>query len=159
MDVNTFNVDDWLNDARLPEKTLLLCLRLDLVAEYEELKRKRPRDTDSLSDGDGDLAEQLDELRERMKAATVTVRMRALTRKRRRQLLDANPPTEGDELQVAAGYNPEGFFAAAVPESIVEPKLTGEQWERLQAKLTEDQWGELCDLFNALNHRKVDIPN
>jgi hypothetical protein len=161
MDPNTFDVDAWLNSARLPEKTHPLCLRGDLVADYENLKRRKAEvaKTDSLAGESAEIEEQLDRLREEMKTATVVVRMRAMPKRRWDELINAHKPREDNELDQAIGYDPDAFFNAAIPESIVEPKLTPAQWAKLSESLTEAQYNDLVSVVNDLNVRKVDIPN
>ena len=158
------DINQLIADSRLPEKTMRLCLRGDLVADHEQLVRETAKAkpaADSLAGPAAtDTDTRLEQLREQMRDATITIRMRALPRRRWQQLMDSHPAAAADnEQQPTYGYDPEAFFAAVIPESIVEPQLTAEQWTKLADVLTESQYGELADLVNALNIRKVDIPN
>jgi hypothetical protein len=77
------DIKSMLNGARLPERTVPICLRGDLVAEHEELERQleeaNRRASDSLAgNGAGELADRIEALQEEMRAATVTFRVRAL---------------------------------------------------------------------------------
>jgi hypothetical protein len=86
MDINEITAA--IRQAHRPECTVELCLAGDLQAEWEMLERQRlavQRSTaDSLEGGAGqDIAQRQDALRDRMAAAMVTARLRAMPRARR----------------------------------------------------------------------------
>ncbi|HEX5996945.1 MAG TPA: hypothetical protein VFY84_17520 [Jiangellales bacterium] len=158
-----------LRDARLPERTVELCLRGDLVAEYEAVEAEHARAVDnrgnSLSAGveTAQLRERLDGLREQMAASNVTFRLRALSRPEFRRLVAQHPPRrDGDEVNERdnnVGINTETFFDALVRASVVEPQLDDEDWDLLLGeRLTDRQFDLLAGAAWALNKRDVDIP-
>lgn len=152
--------------ARLPERTVSLCLRGDLVAELERLDRElaeldRPGRvvTDSLAgDGRRGLAERIEALREEMRASTVSFVLRALPRRRWSALLAEHPPRDGDEGDKAMGINSESLFAALIGESIVSPTLSADELDTLLDAISSAQYDELANAAWSLNRRSVDIP-
>src|SRR5689334_3338966 len=81
-----FDLDDWLDNARLPERSVTVFGRADLVAEHQELEEQLTRaravysDDERLVDPTTDLAARMRELSEQMQASALTFRLRALTR-------------------------------------------------------------------------------
>lgn len=158
-----------LREARLPEKTVVLCLRSDLVAEHEALEAEHQRAVENRGkalDSGAEivkLREQMDALGEQMAAGNVTFRLRALTRPKWRQLLADHPPRrEGDDVNEqdrVVGVNTETFFDALVRSSVVEPELDPEDWTLLLGeKLTDRQFDLIANAAWGLNRRDVDVP-
>ncbi|MET7395624.1 hypothetical protein ABZS66_19250 [Dactylosporangium sp. NPDC005572] len=155
-----------LGQARLPERTVSVCLRGDLVAELEELDRQFD-EAEQAPAGDGRLtsgaarrriAEQAAELREQMQQSTVALRLRALARRSWDALVKAHPPLEGNQEHAALGYNSDTFFEALVRASIIDPVITAEQWNQVLDVLTARQWRTIVGAAQALNVRDVDVP-
>jgi hypothetical protein len=160
-----------LADAALPERTVPLCLRGDLVAEHEELDRRleeaNRRPADSLEgNGAGDLVDQIEALQARMQASTVVFRLRALPKPAWRALIAAHPPrrdTDGNPLQedAAIGLNMETFFDAITRACLVYPVIDDETWAMMAGpagKLTDRQLGQLSDAAWAVNRGEIDVP-
>lgn len=154
-----------LAEARLPERTVALCLRGDLQARVEELERQlesaREERAGKLSDGGTEraLAEQIEAVRESMKDSTVSFTLRAMSRKAWADLVAKHPAADDDATGRALGYDPDGFFPALVAASVVSPEVTTDQWDTLiDEKLTSRQYDELVDAALALNRRPVDVP-
>lgn len=163
------NADDWLAAARPAERTVPLCLRGDLVAEFEDLDRQleqaRRSAGDSLAAGSDVvvISQQLEALRAQMQAATKTFRLRALPRRQWRELVAAHPPRRDDNGKPlesdTIGVNADSYFDAVIRASVVEPKLTGEQWTRLLDEVLSDrQFDQLADAAWGLNRRDVEVP-
>jgi hypothetical protein len=154
---------DLLNDAALPEKTVEICLRGDLVAEVEDLEREL-RDVRTSIETMADrgrarqLAEQIEKAREAMRQASVVFRFRGLNRRAWSALVVGNPPRKDVEGDRALGYNPEMFFPALIRACLIEPSLDDEQWEQLDALLSSAQYDALVDASLAVSRRKVDVP-
>lgn len=72
----------------------------------------------------------------------VTITLRSVGRKKWRELVEANPPREGDEDDQKAGVNLDAFPEALVPACISGPTLTE---------------GELADLLDALTPAQFDL--
>lgn len=163
-----------LDGAKRPERTVQLCLRGDLQAELEELERRlrdeRGRHERSMGEmgAEVEIGEQIEALREQMREATVTFRLRALPARRTAgsgeqmtwdELVKAHPPREGDQGDLVLGYNADTFFDALVVASVVDPQPSPEQWQRLLGDgLTSRQFDELAEAALTLNRRKVDVP-
>lgn len=155
--------------ARLPEKTVPICLRGDLVAEHEELERQLEEalrvPADSLEgDGSAAIAERIVQLEREMRDHTYQFRLRAMPHPRWREFCGQHPPRQDDEGKVderdrLLGVNTETFWDALVRQSVVDPQLDDGEWETLlDGALTDRQFSELADAAWALNRRDVDIP-
>lgn len=163
-----------LKQARLPERTVAVCLRADLVADHEGLQRQldqaQQRQVDSLAGtGTGILEERIRDLEADMKASIVVFRLRALPHARRasdprptfRELRSQHPAREVDgkvlpEDMMAGWINAMTFPDPLVRHSIVEPELSDEDWENLV--LSQGQFDELATTAWELNQGKVDVP-
>ncbi len=158
------NLDELLNSARLPERTVQVCLRGDLQADFEELQRQlvaaqnAPRD--SIADGGTvhDLAQQIEALREQMTSHTLTVRLRAMPRADFVDLSKPHKVREDEPRDRILGVNTETFFPTLIRRAVVEPAFTDAQWERFTAALTDQQYDEIATAAWNLNRGKVDVP-
>lgn len=148
-----------LAQARMPERTVELCLRGDLQAQFEDLERALAKAQQSPGDkltdtGPRAIAQQIEDLRAEMSEATLVVTMRAMPRRQWAELVAAHPAPKGSDL----AFNADSLAPALVRMSIVDPVLSDEQWEQLDAVLTDAQFDELALTANALNRRPVDVP-
>lgn len=153
--------------AKLPEKSVPLCLRGDLQAEYEELERQfnviqaagRRGGTLAGSAAESQpLRAKMDALRDQMQDSTKAFTLRALTKRRWSDLAAANPPRDEDK---AAGldYHGERFTVAAVQACCIDPAMTIPEVEQLcDEVLTQGQWDELFAETMWLNRRTVEVP-
>lgn len=152
--------------ARLPERSVEICLHPDLMAELQDLERQleeadaRHRSSGSLAGGDRvEIAQKMEAVRERMKAHTVKFRLRAVPRRRWTALVAEHPPRPGVERDTVMGLNEETFFEAMVRECTVEPDLDDKDWATLlDEALSDAQWGVLTNAAWAVNARDVDVP-
>jgi hypothetical protein len=166
----TTDLKKLLADAHLPERTVPICLRGDLVAEHEELERRlkdaQRRPVDSLEgNGVGEIVDAIEALEARMKNATVTFRLRALPKPAWRDLVAAHPPRKTDEGEPhpedAIGFNTETFFDAITRACLADPVVDNESWDLMageHGRLTDRQLGRLADAAWAVNRGDVDIP-
>lgn len=162
------NFTAMLADARLPEKTVPICLRGDLTAEWERLDRQleevRAKPSDSMAGtGEGEIIEAMEALREQMKEHTYDVVMRARPMREWRALAAKHPPRKAedgtvDERDIMLGVNVDSFFDAIVPICMVDPELDDQGWARFQDLLTDKQFEELGRAAYTLNRGDVDIP-
>lgn len=163
-----------------PETVVPICLRGHLQAEWDELQQQlnaMPGDDDralmSERAAKRRVAERMEELRREMAAGTIPFRLRALRRRRTadtprgeavwHELIEKHPPRKDkdgkpDPRDLALGFNTATFFDALVRVSIVDPQLTDEQWEALNAKLTDGQFETLAAAAFKLNRGGVDVP-
>lgn len=160
-----------LKGAKLPEASHPVCLRADLVADFEaaerelEALRKKTRIGSSLEgDGTGRLVRTIEDLQREMESAQVVFRMRALPKTKWRALVADHPPRRdpvtGDPVpeDVQIGVNREAFLDALLKVSVVEPEITEEEWVGLLDVLTDRQYSDLCDEAWFLNRGEVNVP-
>ena len=157
-----------LGEAKMPEKTVPVCLRGDLTADFEEVDRQleaaQKKPASSLAgSGTGALLERLDALAVEMAEHTYTFRLRAMPRHAWLELMAAHPPRkddEGDPLveDRMTGANRLTVFEPMVRMSIIDPELDDEQWKKLLAALTDRQFEDLVNAAWDLNQGKVDVP-
>ena len=159
------DVDALLASAALPERVVPLCLRGDLYARWQELDVELGEamiaSTTTLA-GDPrivELNEEIRALQEEMQAATLTVRVRAITKAEFDQIVLDHPAgddaTDGDR---AAGFREAAVNDALIRACVYDPELTDERWERLTATLTTHQYRQVLEAVNALNFNPVDVP-
>lgn len=161
-----------LAGAKLPEKTVDVCLRGDLAADHEAAEaalaeaEKNAVTVDSLDGGGhlGELAERLEALEEEMRGHTYPFRLRALPKPRWRALVAEHQPRRDDDGDVLdadrfLGVNAETFFEAIIKACVVDPELDEDDWRLLLGeKLTDAQFDKLSDAAWGLNRRDVDVP-
>lgn len=169
------DIDALLAEASLPERTVALCLRGDLQAEWEDLQRQldvarraKQIDTDSLGDIDPThaLAERVGDLEQRMAAATLTLRLRALPQYAAKpeavtwaRLWKQHPLGEdAEERDRTLGINTATFFPALVKACTVSPTMTEARWDALLGKLSDGQYSLLTTAAWVLNRGDVDVP-
>lgn len=167
-------------DETRPEKIVALCLRGDLRAEWDRLRAQldtAPADdepsTMAARASKRRIADQLKQVEDEMRAATVEFRLRALPRKRLpgmrpgqvvwHELVERHPPRTGadgkpDRRDTAIGVNTDSFFDELVRVSIVEPEVDERRWQALLERLTDAQWDELARAAWSLNRSGVDVP-
>lgn len=160
-----------LKGARLPERSVPVCLRGDLVADHEAAERdleqaKRNPGNSLAGTGEGALVDRIEALQADMQEHTYPFRLRALPRHEFRTLVLAHPPRrEGDgdgELireDAILGVNRETFFDQLIRSCVIDPQLDGQEWDDLLGnKLTDRQHGDLSDAAWFLNRGEVDVP-
>jgi hypothetical protein len=156
-----------LAEAKLPEATVLICLRGDLAADHEtaerELEQAEKRGADSLAgSGVGELVDRIEALEADMREHTYEFRLRALPRPQWRQLCTEHPPRKAEDGSVVdtdrIGVNAETFYDAIIRACLIDPELTDQEFEQLVGALTDRQFDELADAAWGLNRREVDVP-
>jgi hypothetical protein len=161
------NFKTMLAEAKLPEATVMICLRGDLAADHEALERQLEQaektGAESLAgSGAGELADRILALEDEMREHTYEFRLRALPRPKWRALVAEHPPRKDADGGVVdtdrIGVNAETFYDAIIRACLVDPELTDEEFEQLAEALTDRQYDELSDAAWGLNRREVDIP-
>lgn len=169
------NIDELLDQAKPAERSVALCLRGDLVAQWEDLDRQRDEaekqaryGADSLASGGQarQLAEQMAALREQMVDSTVTFTLRALPRPKYRALVAAHPPRRGDDGQIVPedgqsgiGVNSETFWTPLIRACLTAPVLSEAQLTRLLDEVLSDrQFDQLALAALEVCRGDVDIP-
>lgn len=177
-----------MQESRLPERAVPVCMRGDLTAEFQALERellRTARAADSLeAPGTGDVLARMQALEEQMQASTYLFRLRALPRPQRRRLIDAHPPRRDDEGAVderdtvyGQTFNTETLYDELVRRCVYDPVLSDKQWRELlgdsdterarreaageqpvDGLLLDAQIEALVDAAVMLNFGDVDIP-
>lgn len=157
------NAVDLIRGGKLPEKPFAVCTDPDLIDEHGLLVAKR--DAAKLADkATADLDEQVAALQEQIDEKTVTLRLRALGRRKFAALKDEHPPRRDDDKNVIPddlflGVNNATIWEPLVHKSIVEPELDAETIQDLiDEKLTEGQWRELTTICWNLNEKTISVP-
>lgn len=155
--------------AKLATKSVPICLRGDLQAEYEGLEREQKLLRDAQKRG-GTLSGSTDELkaieekltvlREEMQDSTQTFTLRALSKKRFSDLKAAHAPRRDNDDDARLGWNGDTFTVALVQACLVDPALTVPEVEDLvDTVFTQGQWDKLFVEALYLNAVPVDIPS
>lgn len=164
--IEEVSVEEFVNDSRLPEGSLPICVRGDLYPEIESLDAELQR---MLIDAGGDdrlagnprareLTRRIEALRAEMTRYTKRFHLRALERPDWNELKDRpeHAPREGNAYDQRVGVNMDVFSAALVPMMIYSPVFTPDQWARL--KISDGQYDQLVDLAWKLNKGEVHVP-
>lgn len=156
-DVVDILLDDEPAKAVSDAREALLEAEGNLQEKLHDPKLKKARD-DAKKAVDKAMAEQDGEI--------VTIRFRAVGRKRYEQLLDEHPPTPEEERKAKdaggeAAWNNETFPVALIAASAVEPALTEEQVQELfdEWNQTEAQMLFLSAFRVNTNRRVPDLGN
>lgn len=159
--------DQLMASAKLPTRTVRLCMRGDLAARYAQLqgvldaaKEAAENGTGRFDDGAEEVAAraEMQELAAEMEQYTLTLTMQAVSRGEYRRIMAACPPKEGDETDAVLGWDREKFPRDLVRRCIADPKLSDEQFARLMDAVTDRQYENLTDAAIAVNRRDVDVP-
>lgn len=157
-------LDAMLKAAKQPEKTVEVCLRGDLQADWEQLDRElselRTKSAATLAGdpAEGTLADRIRALEAEMTESTLHLRLRALRRKPWLALLEAHPAREGNDLDKVYNLNVDEFFPALVGKSVVDPVFTPEQLDALLDSITSRQYDVLTEAAWNLNRADVSVP-
>lgn len=164
------DVDALVDEAEPLELSVPLCLRMKLVAKYEELERRRAEAVrvggDSLAGAGGEaagIAAEMDALRTQMVDGTITVVMRAMPRKAYKKLAGLHPPRKDEEGNVDnrdfLGINSDTFYDPLIRACWVKPVLSPERLTRILDEICSDkQYDELAQCALNVNRAKVDVP-
>lgn len=153
-----------LAKARLPERSVSLCVRGDLVAQLQDLQRQlvdAERDQETAGSLDGGqavvLAGQIEALRDEMAEHMLDLTVRALPRRKWDALVAQHPAQEGNDAHRTLGMNPDTFFDALLRISVL-PALDDDDWAQLEETLSTGQWQELNNTAWLVNQRDVSVP-
>jgi len=145
------SIEDILARARPVERVVPVCLRGDLLAEWDSLEHQLATVGESGDEGSlGTLspskriALRMAELREEMASETVDFRLRGMSPQALSDLQAEHPARQGREAKEA--WNPETFSVALVAACAVDPEMTVEQTQALFVTLNRSQRN---DLFNG----------
>lgn len=162
------SIKEQLKAAKLPEHTITVCLRGDLVAEIEDLddQLRRAREQEQATGSKRmanksaslDLANRIEALRTEMAEAEITFRLRALPKDRWRDLKLAHPPNEDDQQDQRLGVDLYGLAPQVLPQVTVEPEMDADDWRQLEQVVSSGDWNRLAIAAVMLHEMGVDIP-
>lgn len=159
-------IADIIGQVRRPEKTVPICLAGDLQAEFEDLERDLAVARDQPAEGTlagganpmaTQIAQQIMELRERMREHTTVFRFRGLPRKEYSDLVAKCPPTEEQKRQ-GSDVDWDVFPVRLVAACCVSHEMDEEAAGQLADALTQAQWDSLYAASFSVNKRDVDVP-
>lgn len=169
--VNGVDILAIIDAAQRAQRSMALCLRGDLVSEYEDLDRRRAEAEksdlgDSLASGGAAAAivARMDALREQMKAGTITVVLRALPRRDFLKLCSLHPVRRDDEGNpnrddVGLGVNTETIWGPLIRASWHAPAIDKARMAKLlDETLSDAQYTGLANMAWLVNRGDVDIP-
>lgn len=154
MSTDEFDLEAWISSARMPERSVTVYGRGDLLADHqaaEETLRARKAADDRLV-GDGGrqgLADQVRELEAQIRASQRTFRVRGLTAAEQKAAQDAAKAEQGDDADITAHW---------LAASTISPVMTLEQVRAVRGKIGE---GQYVDWFNAsikATNERVTVP-
>lgn len=145
-----------LNSAKRAEKTVRLCLRGDLVAEFEALEERLADLTVGVGWGNGDnataeVAARLTEIRAEMLEDTVTFTFRALKRLAWDEL-NKKHAGENNLLDI------DKFLPELVAASLVDPVMTAADLDELYDVINDGQRTALGNAAWSANTEDVAVP-
>lgn len=141
-----FDIEEWLADAALPEATVRVSKRGDLVARLADLEgehqaARRAGDKERAQD----VAARIAETREQMEAGWLTIRLRALTH---------------DEIAaVREDDDEDGLVFRQVATQTVEPRLSEDQVRALANAIGEGQFVRVVRAANEVAFGEVVVPD
>lgn len=159
-------------NIKRPETTVEFCLDGEMYSRYEELnadlKESRQRDLADkrVNSPTSGLARQLVELTEQMRAESVTFTLRGMPRQKWRDLVAANPPREGNQLDKTYNCNLDAVMEVAIPACIVSVKKNGEpeefnpakEWDALADDMTDSQYEDFVVKTLTVNRGRQEVP-
>lgn len=159
------SLDEILNGRKRAQKSIPICLRLDVMAEIEELERSiqasqgNAVDDLRMVDDTGDVPATVDRIRELEAIAhqyTIDLRVEALERQQWSDEVGKYTETQdnGDTKLNIAGLVE---HVLTLPGVVTAPAMSTDQIRGLIAGLSDGQWERVMnDVFN-LNRRTVDV--
>lgn len=159
------DIDEVIAGARLPERTLSLCLRGDLQAEWEDLDRKFQAAQENASDetlaGNPEvrgIADRMEAIAAEMRAHEVVFLFRGLSKKAYSDLLAKHRAPEDETEGVVDGLYWATYTTALIATCAVDPKMTVAQAEKLSDAVTDRQWDDMFTTALAVNRSQVSVP-
>lgn len=151
-------------------RTVPICLRGDLVAEFEELERKlaevlaKASASTSMEGGleHVEIVERIEALREEMKSATHVFVLRQLPGKDYRKLKLSHPPRLGDDNEVidqdrVMDANVDSLAEPLLRACCADPVIDDEVWAEIE-ELSDRQYDDLVNVAFLVNRGRVDVP-
>ena len=159
--------------VKRPETRVSFCLDGDLKAEHEALEadfnasRNRSLADARLVDTSRGLAQQVNDLEERMKESTVEFIIRGLKRGDWNELVAEHAPRDGNALDKSYGFNVEALMTVAIPKCIASVENhAGEvlefdvaaEWAALAEDMTDSQYEDFVLAVLRVNKGRNEVP-
>lgn len=159
------NVKDLIRGAKLRLETAAVCIRPDLVNEYETIQARivqAKEGVDSLA-GAPELPEltgRLEELRAEIEESTIEFKIRGLPSKQYTQLAAKYPPRQGNRADVlAGGVNVDEIVEELIKLGTEDPVLDEEDWQLLLGgAMNNHGYQQLTTAAWAANNLGVSAP-
>lgn len=163
------DIKQLIKSAKLPERSVMICLDQGLVADKEALERRLEEIGPATSlEGDprASVRQQIAALDTEMAERSVEFRLRAMPRQAYTALLRSFPPREGDRTDEVVGTNYDDFTEAMIRRCTVAPELDDGDWKTLLGDGTDEypgvlssgQYDTLANTAWSANRRDVDVP-
>lgn len=163
---NTRKIKAEIKAAKLPQRSVEVCLRGDLVAEFEGLQRElerlgeRPKQPMLVGDVEAQrVAKRIEAVRAQMREHSVALTVQSMPRRAWTEFVASHEPRKDVDADKALGFNTTTLYEALVRESVVDPVLDDEDWRRLLDEvLTDAQFESLAQAAWDLNRKDVSVP-
>lgn len=156
-----------MRSSKRPEASETVCVRGDLVAEFEALGKQlqaiRDKPTDRLV-GNPEarrVAERMEALRQEMLDHTVELRFRAMEKQAFRDLKLQHPARKDNQTDLLAGVNLDTIPDPLIRACLVSPVIPEDDQETWPAFVDGIHFGEWDRLFTTcwyLNQNPVSVP-
>lgn len=162
-DFPKLSLDEILNGRKPASKSVPICMRLDVMADIEELEREITRlgqdnDDPRLAGANelsaAELADKIRELEAEAQKYTINLRLQAIDRLVWNQKVDEHT----EELE--SGEKKLDLSALVVdifPDSLVSPEMSIKQTNDFLTKLSEGQWEQVMQATWDLNRRVTTV--
>lgn len=157
-------MEDFLKARQLPQGSVSLCMRPDVLAEIAELERQietlqneddDPRMATRATETAADLADRIRALEADAAEFTMDLRLTGVSRLRWNKAKDA--ATSKDDEGTEA-LNLDGLMEGLFPESVISPEMTEGQRIEFLNGLTEGQWEKVIQTMWDLNRGGASVP-
>lgn len=163
------DIGQLIKSAKLPERSVMICLDQGLVADKEALERKLEQmDGPATLEGDprAGVRAQIEALDAEMAEISIEFRFRAMPRRAYTAMLNTFPPRERVLVDDRLGANYDDFTEAMIRRCVVAPPMTDELWAELLGDGTDErpgvlssgQYDALAEAVWSANRRDADVP-
>jgi hypothetical protein len=156
-------IDEMLAARKMPQRSIPVCMRADVLADIEELERqinslRSDNDDPRLAAGNtasaDELAHEIRDLEAEAAKYTVALRLQAVEREEWNRFVDTHTSENDDgtrKLDLSA------LTVDIFPKMLVSPLMDADQQARFLRGLTEGQWEEVMQLVFELNRNKITV--
>lgn len=145
-----------------PTRDVPVCFDLAAVVEYETLRAEHAAaaaadDSISAGDPDGTYTSRLADLEERIRGATETFTVKALSQTEWSDLV-ARCPDDNPDLVLRLAFDIEKLMTLSIAACTVEPAMTADEAQQLRATLSKPQVEALSNTIWELNNQATSVP-